>query len=175
MSESTVRFPVPQAGLNGELSPAKPRKARKQADKPAGKRPARRKGLALHHKAALAAGGAGVSLMALSVAHCTEAISLLTGSHWALSGLLAIGIDAGMVASELAELTAHGTSAQREVSRWANAYIVVAVLLSVLLNAYAFSLHAPAGMQWAAVLLGVVIPGLMYAAGRYAGRLWLAE
>ena len=44
------------------------------------------------------------SVLSLSVAHCTESVGLLTGSHWALSGLLAVGIDAGMVVSELAEL-----------------------------------------------------------------------
>jgi len=160
------------------LMQAEPNGTAKRKTKPVAKparKPGKAKGLRLHHKAALAAGGAGVSLLALSVAHCTEAISLLTGSHWALSGMLAVGIDAGMVASELAELTAHGTSGEREVRRWANGYIITAILLSVLLNAYAFSLHAPVGMQWAAVVLGAVIPGLIYAAGRYAGRLWLSE
>jgi hypothetical protein len=165
--ETTVRFPSLQEHVNGRpkrrKAEAKPRKARKA------------KGLQLRHKAALLAGGTAGSLLALSVTHCTEAIGILTGSHWCLSGLLAVGIDAGMVASELADLVAHGTSTERDVRRWANAYIVVAIALSVVLNAYAFTLHAPVGMQWAAVLLGCVIPGLIYAAGRYAGRLWLAE
>jgi hypothetical protein len=108
------------------------------------------------------------------VHHCTESISLLTGSHWALAALLAVGIDAGMVASELAELAAHGTPAYRRVMPWARAYTIAAVLLSVLLNAYAFGLHAADGMQWAAWLLGAVIPGLVYALGRVAGHLWQA-
>jgi hypothetical protein len=99
---------------------------------------------------------------------------LLTGSHWALSGLLAVGIDAGMVASELAELASHGTQAGERVQPWARGYTVAAVLLSVLLNAYAFGLHAAPGMTWAAWLLGAVIPGLVYALGRVAGHLWQA-
>jgi hypothetical protein len=116
-----------------------------------------------------------VGVLSLSVHHCTEAISLLTGSHWALAGLLAIGIDAGMVASELAELVAHGSKADRSVRPWATAYVLVAVFLSVLLNACAFGLHAAAGMVWAAWLLGATVPCLVYALGRVAGHLWIGE
>ncbi len=144
---------------------AKGRKPRK-----AGRKPMR------HAKRlALAAGFIGTGLLGLSVTHCTESIGLLTGSHWALSGLLAVGIDAGLVAAELAELAAHGTKAAAKVGPWARGYVVVAVLLSVLLNGYAFGLHAAEGMTWAAWLLGAVIPGLVYVLGRVAGELWLAE
>jgi hypothetical protein len=115
---------------------------------------------------AYAVGGVGVGVLSLSVAHCTESIGLLTGSHWALSGMLAVGIDAGMVVSELAELASHGTRAERRVRPWALAYTLVAVILSVLLNAYAFGLHAAPGMVWAAWLLGACIPCLVYALGR---------
>jgi hypothetical protein len=55
---------------------------------------------------ASAVGAVGVGVLGLSVTHCTGSIGLLTGSHWALAGLLAVGIDVGMVASELAELAA---------------------------------------------------------------------
>lgn len=48
-----------------------------------------------------AAGGIGVLVLALSVVHCTESISLLTGSGYILAALLAIGIDAGMVVAEI--------------------------------------------------------------------------
>lgn len=129
------------------------------------------KGLRGVQKLALGVGGVGAGLLALSVTHCTEAIGLLTGSHWALAGLLAVGIDAGMVVSELAELAGHG----KPVAKWARGYVVAAVVLSVLLNAYSFGLHAAPGMTWAAWLLGAVIPGLIYCLGRVAGGLWLAE
>jgi hypothetical protein len=115
-----------------------------------------------------------VGVLGLSVAQSTESIGLLTGSHWALSGLLAVGIDAGMVVRELAELASHGTTAGEHVRPWTRGYTVAAVLLSVLLNAYAFGLHAAPGMTWAAWLLGAVIPGLVYALGRVAGHLWQA-
>jgi hypothetical protein len=47
------------------------------------------------------AGSVGVAVLGLSVFHCYESISLLTGSGWLLSSLLAIGIDAGMVVAEV--------------------------------------------------------------------------
>jgi hypothetical protein len=140
-------------------------------------RPVRRRGRrAMRYARGLAVGVGcvGVGVLGLSVVHCTESIELLTGSHWALAGLLAVGIDAGMVASELAEVASHGTRSQGKVRPWAVGYTVAAVLLSVLLNAYAFGLHAHSGMVWAAWLLGAVIPGLVYALGRVSGHLWLS-
>ncbi|MFL5343012.1 MAG: hypothetical protein ACJ8F7_23005 [Gemmataceae bacterium] len=155
--------------LNGDET-ARKQRAKKPPTRPCGRRPNR-----LARRVALAVGGVGVGVLALSVSHCTEAISLLTGSHWALAALLAVGIDAGMVSAELAELASHGSKAERRVKPWANGYVVAAVLLSVLLNAYAFGLHATPGMVWAAWLLGGAIPFLIYALGRVAGHLWLGE
>jgi hypothetical protein len=57
----------------------------------------------------------GTGVFGLSMAHSTESIGLITGSHLAPSGLLAIDIDAGMVTSELAELTSRGTKAGERV------------------------------------------------------------
>jgi hypothetical protein len=121
------------------------------ARRPVGKRTtgkpraARRKPLPHARRLACAVGAVRVGVLGLSVTHCTESIGLLTGSHWALSGLLAVGIDAGMVASELAELASHGTKAGEHVRPWACGNTMGAVLLSVLLNAYAYGLHAAPG------------------------------
>jgi hypothetical protein len=116
----------------------------------------------------------GIALLALSVSHCTEAIRLLNGSSWLLAGLLAVGIDAGMVASEWALLTA-ARDRDSEVNRWSNLYIVATVALSVLLNCYAFGLHAAEGMRWAAWLLGAFVPAAVYTLGRVAGPQWLSN
>jgi hypothetical protein len=152
----------------------RPRRKAREASAPR-PRPGQRKSMRHARRLACAVGAVGVGVLGLSVAHCTESIGLLTGSHWALSGLLAVGIDAGMVVSELAELASHGTKAGERVRPWACGYTVAAVLLSVLLNAYAFGLHAAPGMVWAAWILGACIPGLVYALGRVAGHLWQAE
>jgi hypothetical protein len=174
MSES-LSFESPNVVRIGVNGTAKPRKRKPQALEGAVKQQ-RGRCKAMRHARRLAAGvgAVGVGVLGLSVAHCTESIGLLTGSHWVLSALLAVGIDAGMVSSELAELAAHGTKAADDIKPWTRGYTVAAVLLSVLLNAYAFGLHAADGMQWAAWLLGAVIPGLVYALGRVAGHLWQA-
>ncbi len=121
---------------------------------------------------ALAVATVGIAVLALSVVHCTEAISLLTGSHWALSALLAVGIDAGMVCAEAGAMLAADRKTGRRAYMWAQTYIAVAVLLSMLLNCYAFQLHAAEGMRWAALTLGAVLPGLVYILGRVSGELW---
>jgi hypothetical protein len=162
---SVVQAPAP---VNGKAK--RPARKSQGASKPR----SARKAMKHARRLACAVGAVGVGVLGLSVVHCTESIGLLTGSHWALSALLAVGIDAGMVASELAELASHGTTAGERVRPWACGYTVAAVLLSVLLNAYAFGLHAAPGMVWAAWLLGACIPGLVYALGRVAGHLWQA-
>jgi hypothetical protein len=107
----------------------------------------------------------GVTVLGLSVVHCTEAITLLTGSYWLLSALLAIGIDAGMVTAELAEILAE----DRQLRRWSLGYIFTSITLSMGLNAYAFSLHAQ--VKWAGAALGIVIPILVLMLGRIASKL----
>ncbi len=55
-----------------------------------------------YRRAALAVGAIAAALLALSVWHCTESISTLTGSPLVLAAAMAVGIDAGMVACEVA-------------------------------------------------------------------------
>ena len=82
------------------------------------------------------------------VVHCTQAISSLTGSHWLLSALLAIGIDAGMVASEVAQVrvTRHQQQ-ERTVGPQARGDTLAAIVLSMLLNGYAFGQHATGALH----------------------------
>ena len=168
MSEMTL--PDRIAHVNGTAK----RPARKAKAEGRPRRTSQRNAMRAAKRLAAVCGSVATGVLALSVVHCTQAIADMTGSHWLLAALLAVGIDAGMVASELAELAAHGTKAGESVRPWARGYTIAAVLLSVLLNAYAFGLHAAPGMTWAAWLLGAVIPGLVYALGRVAGHLWQA-
>jgi hypothetical protein len=160
--------PEPTPG-KAEKGPSIPSKA--TAERPKAKRPSKIEMTTkarlddLRRKIAYGVGGVGVGVLALSVVHCTEAIGLLTGSPWYLSALLAIGVDAGMVLSELAELVAE----KAELQRWARAYIGLSVGLSMGLNAYAFGMHA--SVMWAGVMLGFVLPILVLILGRIAGHL----
>lgn len=126
-------------------------------------------GLSVQRRAALVTGSVAVGLLVLSVSHLTEAITALTGSYWFLSMLLALGIDAGMLCAEGACLL----SEDKEVRAWAGGYVIAAVLASMALNAYAFAQHSPAGLEWAAIGLGILIPGLILALGKFGGKLWL--
>lgn len=74
-------------------------------------------GLTERRRSALILAAIGIGLLGLSVTHCTEAISLLTGSRLWMSALLAIGIDAGMVAMEWASLTSHKAKNGVQVQR----------------------------------------------------------
>src|SRR5580700_8062456 len=120
--------------LNGSRGDSLNGMAKRPAKKPKTTKKQHRKGMKHARRLACTVGAVGVGVLGLSVVHCTESIGLLTGSHWALAGLLAIGIDAGMVTSELAELASHGTKAGERVRPWARGYTVAAVLLSILLN-----------------------------------------
>jgi hypothetical protein len=111
------------AGVNGTAQ------AKGRTGKPKGKaerkpRGGSRKGMLAARRLAAVCGSVATGVLALSVVHCTQAIAGLTGSHWLLAALLAVGIDVGMVASEVAEVASHGTSAEATVRPWARGYTV---------------------------------------------------
>jgi hypothetical protein len=114
-------------------------------------------------------GGVCVAVLALSVVHVTEAIAHLTGSPVLLAALLAIGIDAGMVACEIAYVVGHTDKVAR---RWATAYVILAVLLSCLCNGWASAHKAEPGLYAAAWAVGAVIPLLLFVGGKVSARLW---
>lgn len=149
----------PAVKLHVEPKPARPSKAVREAAARSAEQTT-----TLRIAIAKGIGGVGIAVLTLSVWHCTEAITLLTGSPMLLSGLLAIGIDAGMVMCELAELIGDGS-----VKRWARGYIGLSVLMSMGLNAYAFAQHAT--VAWAGAACGIIIPALVLILGRVAGHL----
>jgi len=165
MSEATLLDRV--AHVNGTAR----RPARKTERKP---HSSTRRTMRAAKRLAAICGSVATAMLALSVVHCTQAIASLTGSHWLLAALLAIGIDAGMVASEVAEVASHGTNAEHTVGRWARGYTIAAIVLSMALNAYAFGQHSAGALAYAAGALGIIVPGLVYGLGRVAAHLWRA-
>jgi hypothetical protein len=118
-----------------------------------------------------AVAGSAVSLLCLSISHCREGIALLTGAGgwWANAGCLAMAvtIDVGMCACELAELVFE--EHEQAGRRWAIGVVIASVIASMALNQYVFSQHA--SVDWAGRALGVFIPGLILALFRVAGHL----
>lgn len=124
--------------------------------------------LPARRKMAVITGSVGVCVLLLSVVHCTEALMAFTGSPVYLAVLLAIGIDAGMVACEMAAIVA-GPHAKR----WAKVYIGLSVALSIVLNGSASAAHADGAIiAW---VVGGVIPVLVFVLGQVAGGLWDRE
>jgi hypothetical protein len=121
---------------------------------------------------ALLVGGVGAFVLLLSVWECCTALHALTGMPYALAGLLAVGIDMGMVACEMAAVA---SAKDTEAHNWAERYIGLAVGLSVVLNAAAAASHAAGWMKAMAVAVGGVVPVLVYIAGRMAGGLWTGK
>lgn len=158
-SRNGTPIPTKTRATKSKASPATTKKARK--NKPV---------LSPRRRMAIGVGCVGVAVLLLSVYHCTEAIALLTGSPILLAALFACGIDCGLVVTEMAAIiAAHDTVPN--CRRWANAYIVTAVLLSMLLNSVASGLHAEQ-FKLLAYGVGAIIPVLVFILGKVAGLLW---
>lgn len=132
---------------------------------------ASKKWIGARKRVALVLGSVAAGLVFLSVYHLTCAISTLTGSPLVLAVLLAVGIDLGLVASEVAEMIAENDVTVR---RWSRVYMAMATVLSMLLNAYEFAAHAPD--QWFSKTLsvgfGLALPLMVYLLAKQAGGLW---
>ena len=129
-----------------------------------------KKGLGAKQRTAVLLGSVAAGLVFLSVYHLTCAVSTLTGSPLVLAVLLAVGIDLGLVASEVAEMIAE----DKAVRGWSKVYMAMATVLSMLLNSYEFCAHAPD--HWFSKALsvgfGLVLPVMIYVLARQAGGLW---
>src|SRR5207248_2280879 len=101
------------------------KRGRKAAQPQVGNRATRRV-LSARRRIALGVGGVGTFVLALSVSPCTDALVTTTGTPWVLAALLAVGIDCGIVACEVA-----ATVAGKSARRWAKGYVALAVGLSM--------------------------------------------
>jgi hypothetical protein len=112
-------------------------------------------------------GGVAAGLVFLSVYHLTCAVSTLTGSPLLLAVLLAVGIDLGLVASEVAEMIAE----DNVVQKWSKGYLALATILSMVLNSYEFAAHAPDNWfsKALSVGFGLVLPVMIFVLARQAG------
>lgn len=159
-------------------TPATPRKrSRRKATSPvaapdSSPKPTRTKGTKptpLTRRLSYAVASVATFTLTLSVWHCTEALSLLTGSPVFLALLLAVGIDCGMVCCEASHVLGSPLAA-----RWSARYVTASAVLSAGLNAYASAQHA-SSLPWLAAIVGASIPGLVFLLARVAGHLYKGE
>ena len=114
-------------------------------------------------------------LTGLSLSHLAHGIALVTNAPALEAWAMAIGIDLGFVALELAQLCAATAANLRSVETFSRPAIVGTLIVSAVMNAFAFGSAAEGSMIYAAAALGVAIPALIFALSRVAFGLSVAR
>jgi len=121
-----------------------------------------------------ALGGVAAVIMGLSLTHLSHGIEVIShpASGWE-SWAMAVGIDLGMVCSEIAALTA--TEKVRLETRWYSwSMIGGTLILSAAMNAFGFASQADTlPFQAAGVVFGVAVPAAIYVLMRQAAAHYL--
>jgi hypothetical protein len=124
------------------------------------------------HFAAAGVLAVALVLLGLSLSHLAAGIALVTGAGASDGWLMAIGIDLGFVALELAMLVAPDEK-RAAVATYAAPAIVGTLAVSAAMNGLAFAAHADGLLIYPAAALGLAIPALIYALTRVAAVLWI--
>jgi hypothetical protein len=94
----------------------------------------------------------------LSLSHLANGITIVSGTGGWQSWAMAVAIDLGMVATEVATLTA-GEWVQHETRWYAMAMIAGTLILSAAMNAFGFASHASTlPFQAAGIVFGIAAP-----------------
>lgn len=119
-------------------------------------------------------GGVAVVLMGLSLSHLAHGIELITSPSYAWeSWAMGVGIDCGLVATEVATLTA-GQKVRQETRWYSIAMIAGTLVLSAAMNAYGFASQATTiPFQTAGVIFGVAVPAMVWTLTRQAAAHYL--
>lgn len=120
------------------------------------------------HVAAGVVASIDVVLTALSLSHLAHGIGLVTGAPSWEAWAMAVGIDLGFLALEIAQLCAATPAVRREVERFTRPAIIGTLAVSGAMNAMAFGAQAQGLMVYPAVALGIAIPALIYCLSRVA-------
>ena len=156
------------------LEKPKPRRTRKlAAPKAAGERVARR-WRRYHIVAASSVMVVALALLGLSLSHLASGVAIVTGSGERDGWLMAIGIDMGFVALELALLVAPAAT-RPAVARYASPAIIGTLATSAAMNAFAFASHADGLMIYPAIGLGFAVPALVYALTKTVAIMFFAR
>jgi len=113
-----------------------------------------------------------VVLIALSLAHLAHGIELVTRSPQWEAWAMAVGIDLGFVALELAKITANDRT-MKSIAHSLNVAIVATLVGSAVLNAFAFMAGAIGWMVYPACVMGLAIPAMIYVLAKNATAMWI--
>ena len=145
------------------------------ATKPRSIKATRKASRALSRQAytAVLVGGTAVAITGLSLAHLAHGVEIITHSPAWQSWAMAVGIDIGFIATELATITVTD-KLRKAISRFAKPAILGKLATSAAMNAFAFAKDVDGiVMTTAAIALGVAIPALIYALTRVGAALWI--
>lgn len=119
---------------------------------------------------------AGIGLVAatltgLSLKHLAHGVEITTGDGVVESVAMAIGIDLGMIGSELAMLTNPGNKA---IMKWTNPFVWGSLLMSAGMNSFAFAEHSTSAPGVAlSILMGFAIPAGIFCLMRVGAAQYL--
>ncbi len=123
--------------------------------------------------AAVGVGLVAGTLTALSLSHLAHGIEIVTAAPTWEAWAMAVGIDLGFIGLELAQLAAATDKVAKQISRFTKPAIVGTLVGSAAMNAFAFASAVTGLMVAPAVVLGVAIPGLIYAMTRVGANLYI--
>lgn len=115
-----------------------------------------------------------LTLTALSLTHLADGISMVTHASCIQAWSMAVGIDLGFIALEVAQMSASTPTVQKQINRWAKPAVIITIAVSAIMNAFAFGGQATGSFVYAAWGLGVAIPALIYVLTRVGVDMWLA-
>jgi F0F1-type ATP synthase assembly protein I len=118
-------------------------------------------------------GGVAAVLTGLSLSHLADGIALITHASGWQPWAMAVGIDIGMAATELAALTAGPTV--RAQTRWYSASMLAGTLgLSAAMNSFEFASQASSlPFEIAGGVFGLAVPAAVYVLIRQAASHYL--
>jgi hypothetical protein len=119
-------------------------------------------------------GGVAAVLTGLSLSHLAHGIEVITHPEFSWeSYAMAVGIDLGMIVTEIASLTAG--ERVRAQTRWYSAGMIAGTLgLSAAMNAFGFASQADTlPFQAAGVVFGLAVPAAIYVLMRQAAAHYL--
>jgi hypothetical protein len=123
--------------------------------------------------AAISVGSIAMVLTGLSLNHLAHGIELVTNSPSIESWSMGVGIDLGFVSLELAQIMATTEKLRKLISRYTRPAIMGTLVGSAAMNAFAFAAQSIGWKTYAAAVLGLAIPSLIYAMTRIAAAMWM--
>jgi hypothetical protein len=119
-----------------------------------------------------AIGSVAVALTGLSLHHLATGVELVTHSSTWEAWSMAIGIDIGFVASELAQLVIN-PKLQKQIAVYLRSTIFGTLAASAAMNVGASVMHATGWLVYPAIAFGLGIPVLIYLLSRISAALYI--